>query len=52
MKIKIMTPILCSALLTQLVVLPDLLYSQSDFYRGKTIRMVHGATPAAQETCG
>jgi tripartite-type tricarboxylate transporter receptor subunit TctC len=42
MKIKIMTPILCSALLTQLVVLPDLLYSQSDFYRGKTIRMVHG----------
>ena len=42
MKIKIMTPILCSALLTQLVMLPDLLYSQSDFYRGKTIRMVHG----------
>src|SRR6185295_9531459 len=42
MKIKIMTPILCSALLTQLVVLPELLYSQSDFYRGKTIRMVHG----------
>ena len=42
MKIKITTPILCSALLTQLVMLPDFLYSQSDFYRGKTIRMVHG----------
>ena len=42
MKIKITTPILCSALLTQLVMQPDFLYSQSDFYRGKTIRMVHG----------
>lgn len=42
MKIKITTPILGAALLTQLVVLPDFLYSQSDFYRGKTIRMVHG----------
>ena len=37
-----MTRILCSALLTQVVMLPDFLYSQSDFYRGKTIRMVHG----------
>ena len=42
MKIRITTTILCSALLTQLVMLPDFLYSQSDFYRGKTIRMVHG----------
>src|SRR4030095_9654839 len=42
MKIKVMTRILCSALLTQLVLLPDFLYSQSDFYRGKTIRIVHG----------
>ena len=45
MKIKIMTPILCSALLTQLVMLPDFLYSQSDFYRGKTITLLHGRAP-------
>src|ERR671919_2527734 len=42
MKTKIMTRIICSALLTQLVMLPDFLYSQSDFYQGKTIRIVHG----------
>jgi tripartite-type tricarboxylate transporter receptor subunit TctC len=42
MEIKIMTQILCCALLTQLVLLPDFLYSQSDFYRGKTLRIVHG----------
>ena len=33
---------LSAALLTQLVLLPDFLYSQSDFYRGKTITIVHG----------
>ena len=42
MEIKITTRILCYALLTQLVLLPDFLYSQSDFYRGKTLRIVHG----------
>ena len=42
MKTKIMRRILCSALLTQLVLLPDFLYSQSDFYRGKTITIIHG----------
>ena len=42
MEIKIMTRILCFAVLTQLVLLPDFLYSQSDFYRGKTLRIVHG----------
>jgi tripartite-type tricarboxylate transporter receptor subunit TctC len=42
MKIKIMPRMLCSALLAQLVLLPDFLYSQSDFYRGKTITMIHG----------
>ena len=42
MAIKIMTRILCCALLIQLVLLPDFLYAQSDFYRGKTIRIVHG----------
>src|SRR5215468_11904175 len=42
MKIKVMTRILCLALSTQLVLLPDLLYSQSDFYRGKTITIIHG----------
>ena len=42
MKIKIMPRILCSALLTQLVLLPDFLYAQCDFYRGKTITIIHG----------
>jgi tripartite-type tricarboxylate transporter receptor subunit TctC len=42
MNTRTMTRLLCSALLTQLVLLPDLLYSQSDFYKGKTIRIVHG----------
>jgi tripartite-type tricarboxylate transporter receptor subunit TctC len=42
MTIKTVTRMLGSVLLTQLVLLPDLLYSQSDFYRGKTIRIVHG----------
>ncbi len=43
MKIKIMPRILFSALLTQLVLLlPDFLYSQTDFYRGKTITIVQG----------
>src|SRR5918996_1488244 len=42
MAINIMMRILCSALLTQLVLLPDFLYSQSEFYRGKTITIIHG----------
>jgi tripartite-type tricarboxylate transporter receptor subunit TctC len=42
MKIKILARILCSALLTQLVFLPDFVYSQSDFYKGKTVTLVHG----------
>ena len=42
MAIRIMTRILYAALLTQLVLVPDFLYSQSDFYRGKTLRIVHG----------
>src|SRR5262245_52006472 len=42
MTTKIMTLILGSALSTQLVLLPDFLYSQSDFYRGKTITIIHG----------
>ena len=42
MTTKIMTRILSSALLTQLVLLPDFLYAQSDFYRGKTITIIHG----------
>jgi tripartite-type tricarboxylate transporter receptor subunit TctC len=41
MKIKIMPRILSSALLTQLVLVPDL-YSQSDFYKGKTVTLIHG----------
>jgi hypothetical protein len=42
MRIKMMPRILCTALLAQLVFLPDFLYSQSDFYRGKTITLIHG----------
>jgi hypothetical protein len=42
MRIKMMPRILCTVLLTQLVLLPDFLYSQSDFYRGKTITLIHG----------
>ena len=42
MELKIMLWILCSALLTQLVLLPDFLYSQSDFYQGKTVTIIHG----------
>ena len=39
---KIMQRILSSALLTQLVLLPNFLYSQSDFYKGKTVTLIHG----------
>jgi hypothetical protein len=42
MKKKNMTRILQSMLLAQLVLLPDFLYSQSEFYRGKTITIIHG----------
>ena len=40
--IKVMTRMLCFAFLSQPVLLPDFLYSQSDFYRGKTLRIVRG----------
>ena len=42
MKTRSLTWILCSALLIQLVSLPDFLYAQADFYKGKTIRIIHG----------
>ena len=42
MKLKIMPRILCSALLTQFVMLADLVHAQSDFYRGKTLTIVQG----------
>src|SRR5262245_13354447 len=42
MKIKIMTWTLCSARLTERVVLAAFVYAQSDFYRGKTITIVQG----------
>lgn len=41
-KTRLMPRLLCSAFLIQLVLLPGLLYAQADFYRGKTIRIVHG----------
>jgi tripartite-type tricarboxylate transporter receptor subunit TctC len=42
MKIRIMPRILSSALLAQIFLLPDFLYSQSDFYKGKTVTLIHG----------
>jgi tripartite-type tricarboxylate transporter receptor subunit TctC len=42
MKAIDVTRILFSALLFQLVLLPDLVSAQADFYKGKTIRIVHG----------
>jgi tripartite-type tricarboxylate transporter receptor subunit TctC len=42
MKIKSVIRPLGLALLTQLAVLPGLVYAQSDFYRGKTVTMIHG----------
>jgi hypothetical protein len=42
MKIKIIPRILCSALLTPLVMLADFVHAQSDFYRGKTITIIQG----------
>jgi tripartite-type tricarboxylate transporter receptor subunit TctC len=42
MKRKTLTRVLSSIFLTQLVWLPDVLYSQADFYKDKTIRIIHG----------
>jgi tripartite-type tricarboxylate transporter receptor subunit TctC len=42
MKTKSLTRILYSVLLIQLVSLPHLLFAQADFYKGKTIRIIHG----------
>jgi tripartite-type tricarboxylate transporter receptor subunit TctC len=39
---KIIKGISSFAVLTQLLLLPGLLHAQADFYRGKTIRIVHG----------
>jgi tripartite-type tricarboxylate transporter receptor subunit TctC len=42
MKKKFIMRILSFALFTPLVLPPDFLHAQADFYRGKTIRIVHG----------
>ena len=42
MKTRSLTRILCSVLLIQLVSLPDFLYAQGDFYKGKTVRIIQG----------
>ncbi len=42
MKIKMMNRLIFAALLTELLLLPGRLQAQADFYRGKTIRIVHG----------
>ena len=45
MNTKIVTWIFGAALSTQLVLLPGVLYAQTDFYKGKTIRIVQGRNP-------
>ncbi len=52
MKIKIMTRILCSALLTQLVCYLTSFIHSPTFIGAKLLEWCTGATPAAQETCG
>jgi len=42
MKTQNLTGIFGVALLTQLVLLPGVVYSQADFYKGKTIRIIQG----------
>jgi tripartite-type tricarboxylate transporter receptor subunit TctC len=42
MKIALAPRLLCSTVLISLLLLPNIGFSQSDFYRGKTIRIVHG----------
>ena len=42
MKIGLALRLLSSAVFIPLLSLPDFVYAQSDFYRGKTIRIVHG----------
>src|SRR5262249_17066154 len=42
MDIKVMTRIYASRFYHSWPCTPDFLYSQSDFYRGKTLRIVHG----------
>jgi tripartite-type tricarboxylate transporter receptor subunit TctC len=42
MKKKFIMRIISFALFTPLVLPPDFLHAQADFYRGKTIRIVHG----------
>lgn len=42
MKTQSLTRNLCSVILLQFVSLPGFLYAQADFYKGKSIRIVHG----------
>lgn len=42
MKTQSLTRIFCLALLIQFVALPEFFYAQADFYKGKTIRIIHG----------
>jgi tripartite-type tricarboxylate transporter receptor subunit TctC len=42
MEKKIVTRISAAALVVQLVLLPGFLYAGADFYKGKTLRIVHG----------
>ena len=42
MKTQSLTRNLCSALLIQFVALPEFIHAQADFYKAKTLRIVHG----------
>ena len=45
MGLKSSVPIFLVAFFTSLTVLPDPLFSQTDFYRGKTITIIQGRDP-------
>ena len=42
MKTKIMMQVLSAALIIQIAFLPDFANAQADFYRGKTVTIMHG----------
>jgi hypothetical protein len=42
MKTKIMMQVLSAALIIQIAFLPDFAVAQADFYRGKTVTIIHG----------
>jgi len=53
MRTKCLVAAFLIALFADLIILSDTVFSQSDFFKGKTITIIHGRDPpAAQEICG